>query len=191
MLILLASPFFVIGQDTIVIPNTEIEPEIDTAHFWIDEVSLTALPDLSDYDDRRAYYLLKRKVLKVYPYVKLGIDSLNVLQEEISDEKSKRRRKKLAKKMEKVLREQFEGEIRQFTRSEGQIMMKLIYRGTDMTAYELAKDMRGGMTAFLFQRIAKFYDSDMKSEYHPDEVQEDMYIENILQRAFESGVLEP
>jgi hypothetical protein len=184
-------PFLTKAQDTIVIIDTNFQEELDTAHFWLEEITLTALPDLSEYDDRRQYYILKRKVLKVYPYVKVGIDSLQILREQMAVETRKRKQKKLAKRMEKVLREQFEGEVRQFTRSEGQIMMKLIHRGTGVTAYDLAKDMRGGVTAFLFQRIAKFYDSDMKSEFHPESVQEDMYIENILQRAFESGILEP
>jgi len=184
-------PFLTFGQDTIVVSDIDFQEEIDTAHYWIDEVSLTELPDLSEYEDRKAYYILRRKVLKVYPYVKLGIDSLEVLQDQIDNEKSKRRKKKLAKQMERVLREQFEGELRKFTRTEGQIMMKLIYRGTGITAYELAKTTIGGMQAFLFQRIAKFYDSDMKSEYHPEDIKEDMYIENILQRSFESRILEP
>ena len=157
----------------------------------LQEVNLVPLPDFQSIDERNAYYLLRRRVLKVYPYAKLARETLEGVDEELEGIRRRRKQKKYAKQVEKDLRLIFEDKLRKLTRSEGKILMKLIHRETGETAYDIAKRMRGGFSALFYQTIAKIYDSDMKSEYDPNAFDEDAMIENILQRAFAAGVLEP
>jgi hypothetical protein len=157
----------------------------------LDEIALTPLPDFQNYEERIAYYTLRRRVLKVYPYAAVGRDTLSSVEARNMDIGRRRAKKKMAKEVEQSMRAIFEEELRKLTRSEGQILMKLIYRETGETAYSITKRIRGGLSAVFYQTMAKIYDSDMKSTFDPQTVLEDAWIENILQRAFASGTLKP
>ncbi len=169
----------------------EVIVGVDTLEVnWLNEVTVTALPDLSDYEDRRDYYILRRKVIKVWPYAKEAAEQLYAMEKELEGEDRNRKRKKYAKGIEKYLEENFKEELKKFTRSEGRVLVKLTNRETERTTHELIKEYRGGFNAFFWQSMAKIYDNDLKSEYKPGENLEDSWIENILLRAFEAGILE-
>lgn len=181
-----------VGQtvDTLKMQDPLIIRDSAETTILLQEVNLVPLPDFQSIDERNAYYLLRRRVLKVYPYAKLARETLDGVDEELEGIRKRRKQKKYAKQVEKDLRLIFEDKLRKLTRSEGKILMKLIHRETGETAYDIAKRMRGGFSAVFYQTIAKIYDSDMKSEYDPDAIDQDAMIENILQRAFAAGVLE-
>ena len=64
------------------------------------------------------------------------------------------------------------------TISEGRILIKLIDRETEHTSYELIKDLKGGLSAFFWQGIAKIFGNNLKDEYDP--ATEDRMIEEII-----------
>ena len=76
------------------------------------------------------------------------------------------------------LEEKFEPELRELTRSEGQILSKLIYRETGITVYDLIREYRSGWSAFWWNTSANWYDIDIKQPYQPSLNQEDRLIEN-------------
>ena len=157
----------------------------------LDEVLFVPKPTLSDHQARRNYYSLTRKVRRVYPYVReaaLRMDSVNMQLEGID---KKRQRRKYTKQYQKYLEERFEPELRKLTRSEGQILSKLIYRETGMPVYDIIKIYRNGLSARFWSMTAWWYDIDLKRPYDPLNDPEDQLIENILIRKFISGQLVP
>ena len=157
----------------------------------LDEVLFVPKPTLNDYQARRNYYNLTKKVKRVYPYVReaaLRMDSVNMQLEGIE---KKRLRRKYTKSYQKYLEEKFEPELRKLTRSEGQILSKLIYRETGMNVYNIIKTYRNGWSARFWSMTANWYDIDLKRPYDPMNDAEDKLIENILVRKFISGQLVP
>lgn len=157
----------------------------------LDEVLFVPKPTLSDHQARRNYYSLTRKVKRVYPYVReaaLRMDSVNMQLEGLDN---KRQRRKYTKQYQKYLEERFEPELRKLTRSEGQILSKLIYRETGMPVYDIIKTYRNGLSARFWSMTAWWYDIDLKRPYDPANDPEDKLIENILIRKFISGQLNP
>lgn len=157
----------------------------------LDEVLFVPKPTLSDHQARRNYYSLTRKVKRVYPYVReaaLRMDSVNMQLEGLDN---KRQRRKYTKQYQKYLEERFEPELRKLTRSEGQILSKLIYRETGMPVYDIIKTYRNGLSARFWSMTAWWYDIDLKRPYDPVNDPEDKLIENILIRKFISGQLNP
>ncbi|WP_339627493.1 DUF4294 domain-containing protein [uncultured Maribacter sp.] len=144
----------------------------------------------SSYDDKLRYYILRRKTEKVYPYAKLAAERLVELNDSLADIKNTRKRKKYTKKVQKYIEEEFSEELKKLTRTEGQILVKLIYRQTGNTAFDLVKDLRNGWRAFWYNTTAKLFKISIKEEFHPDVIEEDYLIEDILQRAFSNGKLE-
>ncbi len=144
----------------------------------------------SSYDEKLRYYILRRKTQKVYPYAKMAAERLVELNDSLSNMKNNRKRKKYTKKVQKFIEEEFSEELKKLTRTEGQILVKLIYRQTGTTAFDLVKDLRNGWRAFWYNTTAKLFNISIKEEFHPDLVEEDYLIEDILQRAFSKGKLE-
>ena len=156
----------------------------------LDEVLVISEPTFDNREARRRYYILRRKVMKVYPYAVLAGDKLDSLNLNLDQINSKRKRKKYIKRYQKFLEDKFEPELREFTRSEGQILSKLIYRETGMSVHDLIKQYRSGWSAFWWNTTASWYDIDIKKPYSPQQNEEDKLIENILQRSFSQGLLQ-
>lgn len=156
----------------------------------LDEVYVFSKLEFGSYKEKLRYYILRRKTLKVYPYAKLAAERLVELNDSLSKIKKKRKRKKYTKKVQKYIEGEFSEELKKLTRTEGQILVKLIYRQTGKTAFNLVKQLRSGWRAFWYQTTAKLFKISIKEEFHPDLVHEDYLIEDILQRAFASYRLE-
>lgn len=142
------------------------------------------------YEDKLRYYILRRKTLKVYPYAKLASERLLELNSRLGQIDSGRKRKQYTKIVQRYIEEEFSAELKKLTRTEGQILVKLIYRQTGNTAFDLVKELRSGWRAFWYQTTAKMFDISIKEEFHPESIHEDYLIEDILQRAFAANQLE-
>ncbi|MFS4492105.1 DUF4294 domain-containing protein [Maribacter sp. 2308TA10-17] len=156
----------------------------------LDEVYLFGKLKFPDYKTKLRYYILRRKTLKVYPYAKLAAERLVELNDSIVKIKKKSKRKRYTKKIQKYIEDEFSEELKKLTRTEGQILVKLIYRQTGSTAFNLVKELRSGWRAFWYSTTAKMFKISLKEEYDPENVHEDYIIEDILQRAFTAEKLE-
>lgn len=156
----------------------------------LDEVYIFGKLQFDSYKDKLRYYILRRKTLKVYPYAKLASERLVSLNERLARIKSNRKRRHYTKVVQRYIEEEFSAELKKLTRTEGQILVKLIYRQTGVTAFDLVKELRSGWRAFWYQTTAKMFKISIKEEYHPENTHEDYLIEDILQRAFASGQLQ-
>lgn len=141
--------------------------------------------------ERRRYLILRRKTLKVYPYAKLAAERLVELNTRLDQIKSRRDQKRYTKIVQNYIENQFSAELKKLTRTEGQILVKLIHRQTGTTTFDLIKDLKSGWRAFWYNTTASLFDISLKEEFKPQEVEEDYFIEDILQRAFQAKQLEP
>ena len=156
----------------------------------LEEVYVFGRLKFSDKKEKLRYYILRRKTIKVYPYAKMAAERLVELNDSLGKIKKKRDRKRYTKKIQKFIEGEFSAELKKLTRTEGQILVKLIYRQTGETAFKLVKNLRSGWRAFWYNTTAKAFDISLKKEFHPDQVHEDYLIEDILQRAFSAEKLE-
>jgi len=137
------------------------------------------------------YYWYRKKVLKTYPYATLTAKKLTDLNRDLMAIKRRHKRKKYIKKMQKYMQGEFTDQLKKMTRTEGRILIKLIYRQTGKTVFNLIKDYRSGWKAFWYQTTARLFKLSLKKDYHPELVGKDFIIEDILQRAFIDGRLIP
>lgn len=171
--------YYIVEGDTI--PHEAID---------LDEVVILGKLNFKDKLARRKYLILRRKTRKVYPYAKLAADRLTTLNERLKSIDGKRDRKKYIKILQKYMEEEFTSELKKMTRTEGQILVKLVHRQTGITMFELIKEYRSGWRAFWYNNTARLFSISLKEEYNPIEVEEDYWIEDILQRSFQANLLE-
>lgn len=151
-----------------------------SSHINLEEVTVYKPIKLETYEDLVMYYTLKRKTLKVYPYAKMASERLTKLNSRLLKIKSNRKKKKYTKLLEKFIQDELTEELKKLTKTEGQILVKLIHRETGITAYDLVKELRNGLRAFSYNIIAKFFDISLKKEFNPENNKEDLFIEDIL-----------
>ena len=139
--------------------------------------------------DMRYYLWFRKKVFKAYPLAILASERLDSLNVRLGRIKSKRKRKKYTRQIQKYIEGEFTDQIKKMTTTEGKILIKLIHRQTGQTVFNNIKDLRSGWNAFWYNTTANIFKLNLKTEYHPESVNEDFLIEDVLQRAFQDEQL--
>ncbi|MEP1488109.1 MAG: DUF4294 domain-containing protein [Algibacter sp.] len=195
--ILLFFPLFALGQisdeiqdstavDYIIVKGDSIpRTSID-----LDEVMLLHKLKFDSKEDRIRYLILRRKTIKVYPYAKMAADRLDSLTKHLATLTRNKDKKRYTKKIQKYIEGEFSEKLKKMSRTEGQILVKLIHRQTGRTAFDLVKELRNGWRAFWYNTTASMFDISLKREFNPLNEKEDYLIEDVLQRNFRSGRLE-
>jgi hypothetical protein len=141
---------------------------------------------LSSKSQVKRYTRLVLYVKKVYPYSQIVKLQLEEIHAHLNEYKTEKEKKEYLKLKESELKQQFEGELRKMTFTQGRILIKLINRETGETTYNIVKELKGSLNAFFWQSIARLFGSNLKLEYDP--YGEDMMIEDIVVR-IENGEL--
>jgi hypothetical protein len=166
-------------NDTIKTYLTDYEGELIP---WIvgQDVKIIDARIFASEDDRRNYNRLKYNVYKVMPYARIAGDKYRQLQRNLATTADKGKQKEMIKACEKEVKDLFNREVKNLTISQGEILIKLIDRETGTTSYELAKQLKGGFHAFMFQSVARIFGHNLKETYDPEQERD---IEAILQQA--------
>lgn len=151
----------------------------------LQEIVISNFKDSISDDQKKLLLQLRRRVLKVYPYAKIAAERLTMLNQNMARLKTDKEKKKYAKMVQKYLEDEFEGQLKKLSRKEGQILVKLIYRQTGKTTFDLIKEQKSGWKAFWSNRMAHLFSIDLKKEYTPGSDAEDFMIEGFLLKAFE------
>ena len=77
--------------------------------------------------------------MKVYPYALLASERLQKLNSRLPLIKTRSQKKKYTKIVERFIEKEFSNELKKLTRTEGQILVKLVYRETGETVFDLVK----------------------------------------------------
>ena len=166
------STYDIIDGDTII--NSKKFPELDLISFKTKEEKLN-------------YYRTKKRIKKVYPIALFAKNKLNEIRTSLDTIPKNRKKRKFKRELGKWVKNEYEPIFRKMSIKEGRILIKLVYRETNYTTYELVKDYRGRLSAFFWQRVIKAYDNDLKMKYDPISNSEDELIESILNELILEG----
>ena len=140
------------------------------------------LPDLeitaSNADFVKKWNITKFYVKSVYDYARISSAMLTSFEDSVSKIENKYSRKKYLSSCNKSLKKEFGNEIKEMSINRGKYLMKMIYRSTGLTAYDIIKKYRGGGTAFWFQALCVMNGQDLKREYDPEN--EDLLVERAI-----------
>ena len=128
--------------------------------------------------DMRRYQRLIRMVKKVYPLAKQVRIEMDEMERQLLAVKDPKEQQKLTKELQKRLIKQYTPVVLKMTFSEGKVLLKLIDRETEHTAFQIIKEFRGGFVAGFFQAMAKMFGNNLKLDYQPET--RDQLIEQIV-----------
>jgi hypothetical protein len=128
-------------------------------------VRIAAKRNFKSLDEQRLYYRYVRACRKVYPYALQAIELYNEIQEETQD-MSKGKRRRYVRKEHKELKEDFKEQMKNLSRTEGKVLMKMIERQIDKPFYNIIEETRGGTTATYWNSLGKLWGYNLKEGYH-------------------------
>lgn len=148
------------------------------------EVNIYSLRPFKNKREARQMTRLIKNVKAAYPYARLAGIKLQEYESILAGIDDEKERKRIMKQAEQELEEQFGDDLRNLTFTQGKILIKLVYRETGASSYELVAELRGKFRAFFWQTFARIFGFNLKDGYYPDG--EDAEIEFIV-RMIEAG----
>lgn len=147
---------------------------------------LTPVRKYARKPDMRRYARLVKAVKRVYPLAQEAKSLMATMETELLALPTKKQQKMYIKGIEKRLVREYTPVLKKMTIYDGAVLLKLIDRQTDDTAYEIIKEFRGGFEAGLWQALAKLFGNNLKTNYDPDK--DDILLEQIV-LLYEKGLL--
>jgi hypothetical protein len=149
-------------------------------------IHITPVRKYARKPDMRRYARLVRAVKRVYPIAEEAKVLMATMESELLALPNKKQQKLYIKGIEKRLIREYTPVLKKMTIYDGRVLLKLIDRQVDDTAYEIIKEFRGGFEAGLWQALAKMFGNNLKTDYDPDK--DDILLEQIV-RLYEKGLL--
>jgi len=153
-----------------------------------DTILVSSIPELNIYPkvyesrwEHWKYRRLIRNVKAAYPYAKIAGIKLKDLDLRLASMRNERQKNQFIDQTEKQLRAEFENNLKNLTITQGRILIKLVYRETGNTTYQVLQDVKGNFSAGFWQAVARVFGSNLKSIYNPKTNEEDKVIEHIIQ----------
>lgn len=146
----------------------------------------TKLMILNEYTNRKfnkkrtanRYYNLLNIVKKVYPLAKLAGNRMEEYAAAV-DTLKRGQIDDLVAQIEEEVKTKYGADLKKLGFREGIILLKLLDRQTSKTPYVIIKELKSGFSAMIWQTLASLFDYDLKDEFNPDQVEEDMWIDEI------------
>ena len=152
------------------------QTEEPTIHIQLPQIIIYGFKSNSE---KEKWNKLARNVKKVLPYARIAAKEYNQLNKETIG-KSEREKERMTDEVEKNLKIKFKGELEGLTMSQGRILLKLIDRECNVTAYNLVKDFKGLFPAIFWQSVGIVFNQNLKSNYDPSgkdrEIEEIVYL---------------
>lgn len=133
-------------------------------------------PELIDEAERQRYLKYRRYAPIVYPYAVHAVRLYNQLQRE-TEGKSASEKRKLVKSISRALEEEFEKPLKNLTKTQGFLLTKMLERELNKPFYEIIKELKGGFTAYYWNKLGKINGYDLKEKYNYGE---DALLDSIL-----------
>lgn len=125
------------------------------------------------------YWRTVRDVKKTLPYAKLICETLLETYEYIETLPSQKEREAYLKRMESAVFDQYKPILRRFSKSQAQLLCKLIHRETNQSGYSIIKAFLGSFRAGFWQTFGRFFGVNLKVDYRPDKDRRDGIVERV------------
>ena len=151
---------------------------------------VTVFPELKfkNKKEEEFYWKTVRDVKKALPFAKVICESIIETYDYIETLPSEKEREAHLKAMEGAIFKQYKPVLKKFTKSQAQVLCKLINRETSTSSYNILKAFLGNFRAGFWQTFGRFFGVNLKTGYHPRTDRKDAIIEIVATRV-EQGQL--
>ncbi|MDU1903973.1 MAG: DUF4294 domain-containing protein [Dysgonomonas sp.] len=149
-----------------------------TFHAYIPEVTVFTPLKFKNEKEKLEYTKLVRDVKKTLPYANQVAVSIIETYEFMSTLPNDKARQKHMEEAQKYIMNEYKPKMKKLTKNQGKILVKLIDRQTNSSAYDIVKSLVGGFKATMYNTFAGLFGNSLKTQYDPDG--KDKMIERIV-----------
>ena len=129
---------------------------------------LVAQRKFKDMEEQKLFRRYLWAAKRVYPYAVQAVALYQQIEDE-TDGMNKRQRKRHIRHEHHELKEDLTETMKNLSKTEGKVLVKMIERELDMSFYDVIRSTRGGTTATYWNTVGKLWGYDLKQGYHPGE----------------------
>lgn len=155
-------------------------------YMQLNNVYVYPVPVFRDAKQRVAYNRLVRNVKLVLPIAKEVNQIIVETYEYLQTLPNKKARDEHLKKVEQGIRQQYTPRMKKLSYQQGKLLIKLVYRETNSSSYQLIQAILGPIRAGFWQAFAWAYGASLTKKYDPNGV--DRLTERVVLQV-ESGQL--
>jgi len=178
MLLLMLTPCIMASaqntDDPAFVPMVKISKTLvdgDTIQYMeMQNVYVYPEPTFKNKRQQRAYTRLVRNVKKVLPIAKEVRQILIETAEFVETIPSEKERDEHLKRVEEAVVKEYKPKMKKLTFSQGKLLIKLVDRECNSTAYEAIQAFIGPVRAGMWQAFAWMFGASLKKGYNPDGV---------------------
>ncbi|QIK58491.1 DUF4294 domain-containing protein [Dysgonomonas sp. HDW5A] len=131
-----------------------------------------------DEKERLEYTKLVRDVKITLPYAKQVAQNIIETYEFMETLPDKKAKQKHLEQTQKFIMDSYKPKMKKLTKNQGKILVKLIDRQTNSSAYDIIKSLTGGIKATVYNTFAGIFGNNLKTQYDPNG--KDKMIERIV-----------
>jgi Domain of unknown function (DUF4294) len=136
-------------------------------------------------EDKRRINKLRVDIYTVYPYALTASAIFKQVSDSLDHIDRRRDQKAYLKSIDKKLDATFKQPLKELTIDQGHLLIKLISRQTGENCYTIVKELKGGLSAMVWQGVGVFFNNNLKHQYDPQG--DDREVEQIVQQMEESA----
>jgi hypothetical protein len=121
---------------------------------------------------------LRNNVYKVYPYALTAAAVFKDVNTNLENLPDRRARKKYLKEIDKKLDNTFTEPLKNLSIDQGHVLIKLINRQTGQNCYSIIRELKNGLSAFMWQSVGILFKNNLRHNYDPEG--DDSEIETIV-----------
>lgn len=167
------------GQDQRRIVYTVTLSHNDTIRMgYIPEVTIFRPLKFKNDKERLEYTKLVRDVKKTLPYAKEVAHNIIETYEFMEILPDKKAKQKHLENAQKDIMNKYKPKMKQLTKNQGKVLIKLVDRQTNSSAYDIVKSLMGPIKATFYNTFAGLFGNSLKEQYDPNG--KDRMIERIV-----------
>lgn len=110
---------------------------------------------------------MEYNVRKVYPYALAAAEKIREIDHRISQVKDKKKQKQIIRQEYHELMKTFKKPLMKLSITQGRILIRLIYRETNNSAFAHIREYKGSVNAYFWQSVALLFGNNLKADYDP------------------------
>lgn len=130
----------------------------------LEGVSVSSLRTFESDEEYKRYRRYRMYAIKVYPYAREAIRIFRETEYVTNNMRNKERRKYI-KQLQREMKDEFADPLKNLSKTQGKILIKMIERELDTPLYFLIKDLRNGLTATYWSTLGKLFGHELKDGY--------------------------
>lgn len=127
----------------------------------------TVIGEYMNMDDRTRRNKLRNDLNVVYPYALTAAALLKDINTNMDKIDARRDRKQYLKSVDRQLDKLFKQPLKNMSVDQGHVLIKMINRQSGENCYSIIRELKGGVSAVLWQSVGVFFNNNLRKEYDP------------------------